>query len=301
MGLNKRCGNFMKILVIGDLHGQNPRLHFKKFDAIICTGDVCTSKYIWKHFKVSYEQFLKNPKEHQSWYELIGKTKAKKLIKDSLFAGRKVLKKLNALDVPVYIIPGNWDFFYDGEKDDWDYLNKNYYVDYLIKGLRNVHDCHKKNIIVKDGQSKYTVIGYGTVNGPELLKYRHYDNVPRNKYKKNALKYKRSLSQYSKIFLKTKNPKILLSHNVPFNTPLDIMNNKDSPMDGYHYGSNLARDIITRHKPILCIAGHMHEHYGTCRIGKTLVLNAGYGGEKNTLIELERGKIKDIKFHGKKK
>ena len=31
----------MRILVVGDLHGQIPKIYFKKFDAIICIGDIC--------------------------------------------------------------------------------------------------------------------------------------------------------------------------------------------------------------------------------------------------------------------
>jgi hypothetical protein len=94
---------------------------------------------------------------------------------------------------------------------------------------------------------------------------------------------------------------IFLSHNVPFNTKLDLIVNKASPMNGHHYGSNLARDMIIKYKPFLCIGGHMHEHYGICKIGRTIVLNAGYGMENNTLIELQNGKIRRILFHGKKK
>ncbi len=34
----------MKILVIGDLHGRKPKIHFKDFDCIIQIGDVCNDK-----------------------------------------------------------------------------------------------------------------------------------------------------------------------------------------------------------------------------------------------------------------
>jgi len=296
--------NLMKILVLGDLHGQIPKIHFKKFDAIICTGDVCASKYILKYFRISYKQFLLNPINYQSWYDITGKSKAKKLVKKSLLAGRRVLMSLNALNVPVYLIPGNWDFVNDGEEDEWKYLNKNYYKEYLIKELKNIHDCHEKSVMIKDGQSKYAVIGYGLVNGPELLKYRHYDNISKSKYKKNFNNYNKLMVKYNKLFRKAKsrqNPLLFLSHNVPFNTKLDRIVNKESVMNGFHYGSNLARDMILKHKPLLCISGHMHEHYGTCRLGRTTILNAGFGKNNNTLIELQDGKIKSIKLHGKKK
>jgi Icc-related predicted phosphoesterase len=289
----------MKILVVGDLHGQSLKTYFKDYDAIICTGDVCTRDDIWRYFKISYKQFLKNPSSMRPWYNITGKPKAKKLVTESLKAGRKTLMKLNSLNVPIYIIPGNWDF---ADKDDeWDYLNKNYYKEYLIRGLKNIRDCHNKNMIIKDGHFRYEIIGYGIVNGPEILKYRKYKNVSIARYKKNMIEYKRLFLNYDKKFKKTKNPKIFLAHTTPYNTRLDIIVNKDSPMNKKHYGSNLARDMIIKHRPILFVGGHMHEHYGTCKIGKTLVLNAGYGGNNSTLIELEKGKIKSIKFHGKKK
>jgi Icc-related predicted phosphoesterase len=287
----------MKILVIGDLHGQLPKMHFKEFDAVICVGDFCSSSRIWKIFKKSYKQFIENPADYTEWYDIVGKKKAKRLVKESLDDGRKVLKALNNLNVPVYAIPGNWDF--TDKDNDWKYLNKNYYKEYLIKGLKNIKDCDGK--LVRIGE--FSLIGYGRVNGPELLEYRDYKNVSKKKYKQNVLHYKKLISKYNKLFLKAKSkhtPIIFLPHTMPFNTRLDKIVNKDSPRDGYHYGSNLVRDMILKHKPLLCIGGHMHEHYGTCKLGKTIVLNAGFGGEKNTLIELKDGKIKSIKFHGKK-
>ena len=31
----------VKFLIIGDLHGNKPKIHFKDFDAIIAHGDFC--------------------------------------------------------------------------------------------------------------------------------------------------------------------------------------------------------------------------------------------------------------------
>lgn len=286
----------MKILVIGDLHGQMPKIHFKEFDVIIAPGDFCSDKDIRKYSLKSYKEFLSNPSKYRNWWDIVGRTKAKKIMTDSLSSGRKILKKLDTLGVPVYIIPGNWDFA--GKDKDWKFSNKNYYREYLTKNLKNVKSIHSKIAKFED----IILIGYGLANGPELLKYRDYEKIPKSRYKKNILKYKKLTKRYDKLFLRAKDkPVIFLSHNVPFNTKLDRIVNKDSPRNGYHYGSNLARKMILRHKPLLCIGGHMHEHYGTCKLGMTLVLNAGFGGEKNTLIELKDGKIKSIKFHGKKK
>ena len=47
----------MKILVIGDLHGRKPKIHFKDFDCVIQVGDVCDDSkfrpYIKKWFKLA--------------------------------------------------------------------------------------------------------------------------------------------------------------------------------------------------------------------------------------------------------
>lgn len=284
----------MKILVIGDLHGQMPKIHFKEFDAIICVGDFCSDKNIRRYSLISYKEFLSDPSNYRNWWDVAGKRLAKKYVYDSISKGRSILKMLDSFNVPIYSIPGNWDFA--SRDKDWRLIDKNLYKEHMIKGLKNVKDVHSKTLVM----GRYNIIGYGLVNGPELLKYRDYGNIPKKNYKRNIQRYKRLVDKYDKLFRKTRYPIIFLSHNVPFNTRLDKIVNKDSPRNGYHYGSNLARDMILKHGPILCIGGHMHEHYGTCRLGKTVVLNAGFGGEKNTLIELKDGKIKNIKFYGKK-
>jgi len=293
--INKIYRKMMKILIIGDLHGLTPKIHFKEFDAIIVPGDFCLDKEIRKYVMMSYKAFIANPVDYKEWWELTGKKKAKRFVDNSINRGRNILQKLNSFNVPVYVIPGNWDLAI--KEKGWKYVDKNLYREFIIKGLPNVKDVHSK-IIKIDG---YNIIGYGLVNGPELLKYRDYKNIPKDRYKKNVENYKKLSSKYNKLFRKAKLPVIFITHNVPYNTPLDIIVNKSNPMNGYHYGSNLARDMIEKHKPLICIGAHMHEHYGTCKIGKTVVLNAGYGGEKNTLLELENGKLRSINFHGKKK
>ena len=86
---------------------------------------------------------------------------------------------------------------------------------------------------------------------------------------------------------------------MPFDTPLDKITSKKSPKYGYHYGSVIARELIEKYQPLLCIGGHMHEHFGRQNIGKTVCINAGFGSKVNTLVDLdeENGKIRSIKFH----
>ncbi|TRZ55012.1 hypothetical protein D4Q76_01280, partial [archaeon] len=68
---------------------------------------------------------------------------------------------------------------------------------------------------------------------------------------------------------------------------------------GKHIGDKVLREKIEQYQPLLFIGGHMHEHQGQTKIGKTIVVNPGYGREgKAAVIELSDGKpkIEKIKF-----
>jgi len=80
---------------------------------------------------------------------------------------------------------------------------------------------------------------------------------------------------------------------------LDVVNLKGSKLHNKHFGSTVAREFCNRFQPLLCIGGHMHEHFGRCNIKKTIVINAGFGKDANVLINLDEktGKIKKIEFY----
>jgi len=79
-----------KLLIIGDLHGRKPKIHFKKsdFDAIVFIGDVCDDRKIGPLFK----KYFKKLKQAESPLDLsfeefiekeIGLKKYEKYEKDS--------------------------------------------------------------------------------------------------------------------------------------------------------------------------------------------------------------------------
>ncbi|MBW3019447.1 metallophosphoesterase [Candidatus Woesearchaeota archaeon] len=247
----------MKLLVIGDLHGRKPKLRYKS-DVVIAPGDFCSDairKYIF--------QAIRQTKKGRTldWKKIAG-TKVEKMLAKVYKDGRKVLAQLNRDGRPVYVVPGNWEQGREGH----------YWKD-LVKGLKNIKDCHLK----RRPLGEYDIIGYGYASGPE--------------YKSE---YKKKMSTLSKLFKSAKKPVIFLTHNMPQGI-MDKVRKKDSPAYGKHYGSIVVRDIIKKYKPILCIGGHMHEYYGKKVIGKTVVINAGFGADKNTEVTLN-GKIK-TKFH----
>ncbi|MCH8945541.1 MAG: metallophosphoesterase [Nanoarchaeota archaeon] len=285
----------MKILVVGDLHGQKPKIHFKDFDAIIAPGDFCSDaprEYIFRALR----EHLENPDSEVKWYDYIGRRKATEMLKTSIRDGRRILEFLDSFGVPVYAVPGNWEPMGSRKRSELAFARVNRWKD-MLNGLENVVDVHyKRRTINRD----FDVVGYGVVSGPEYPQYKEdLKRYDKRELKSLKTKFNRTKKRLSKLFVKAKRPVIFMPHNVPFNTSLDKITNKESPKYGYHYGSVLAREMIERYQPLLCIGGHMHEHFGRDKIGKTVCINAGFGKKVNTLIDLDenKGKIRSIKFH----
>src|SRR3989344_7769013 len=283
----------MKFLIIGDLRGNVPEIYFEDFDAIIAPGDFCSDaprKYMFQALKLN----LENPKSKIQWYDLAGKKNAKEMIKKSVQDGRKILEKLNGIGVPVYVVPGNWDYA-ESNKTGWKEANKVYWKS-LKKGLKNIIDVHQKIINIGD----YQIIGHGITSGPE------YPQQELKNYTKSELKIKKIeyLKMYKKIdllFSKAKKLVIFMPHNVPYNTPLVKIVNPASPRNGQHFGSLIARQMIDRYHPLVCIGGHMHEHFRSYKMGKTTAINAGFGSYVNVLLEIYGNKIRRLEFHKGKK
>lgn len=284
-----------KFLIIGDLHGNKPKIHEKDFDAIIAPGDFCSDnlrKYMFKALKLK----LANKEEDISWYDIIGKSKAKKEIIKSLKDGRNILEFLNSFNKPVFALPGNWDWT---GNEDWTYLDKNYWKSYLIKDLKNIRNCHKNIFKFQD----ITILGHGITSGPEYPVKERIKDEPRKDIQKAKSEYNKDyFKPLNKLFLKAKKQKqsiIFLTHNVPYNTKLDKILDKKSPRVGQHFGSYLARDLILKHKPLISIGGHMHEHFGKDKLGKTTIVNSGFGSYVNTILEIKHNKITKLKFINK--
>jgi uncharacterized protein len=64
-------------------------------------------------------------------------------------------------------------------------------------------------------------------------------------------------------------PLILVSHQPPFGTKADALNN------GVHVGSKSVRNFIESWQPLVCFCGHIHEGQGIDSIGDTKVINPG--------------------------
>ncbi len=304
----------MKILVIGDLHGRKPRIHFKDFDCIIQVGDVCSDKELGKYWRLWFRLLKDLGDDAPSAEELIlsdvGKKGYERLKKESLLEGRKILEYLNSFGKPVFIVPGNWDeSFGDSKVKNPDKDGYSYYKAWfnrflgektnssLIKGLKNVYDCQYNLFKMLN----INILGYGLSNSPEKINDKPKKKLSKEEIKKLDKIYFKIMDRLSNLYKRRnkKLPVIFISHNVPYNTKLDVIKDKKSYAYNKHLGSYVARKFCEKYQPLFCVGGHIHEHFGKTKIGKTIVINAGFGKDANVLIDLdeEKGRIRKIEFY----
>lgn len=284
----------MRFVVIGDLHGQMPNVYYGNLDLLLSVGDFCAniSNLREMMFKEISEK-MKNPKITTHWYDMMGRSNARKALQQLFSEGRKALEKLNSFGLPAYVVPGNWD--QTPEDSQWAYLKSDHFRG-LTKGLKNIINVHEKRVDI----GEYQLIGYGVSSGPEIP--RHKEDlavISKKALAKRKQYYKTEYAKLSRLFDGATKPVLFLTHNVPFGTSIDQINNKDSPRNGYHYGSLIVRDLVEKYKPVLAIGGHMHEHFASAHLGKTTCINAGFGGMRNVLVELYGEKVLNTEFYEK--
>jgi len=303
----------VRFLVVGDLHGRKPTIKSKKFDAIICPGDVCDDRGVkpinklWvKHIKKARENDEEELDNDEFMIRKLGKKKYNQIHNQSLKRGREILRYLNSFGKPVLFTPGNWDQSYGNTriksyKDRYQYLKMFY--DFwlgkrtnpkLIKGLKNIYDCqyrlHKFD--------EFNILGYGLSSAPEEPSFKFKFKISIDEQKKLRKSYKKILNNLRVAYgaRNKKVPTIFVTHNIPHKTKLDVVLDKESYAYKKHLGSSVGRWFCEKYQPLICIGGHIHEHFGKTKIGKTTVANVGYGRNVNTYFEIEKGKLKNLKF-----
>jgi predicted phosphodiesterase len=237
----------------------------------------------------------------------------------SLKKGAEIMRYLDSFGKPIFMVGGNWDLSYgksrigDMDKSYYNYL-KWFYDSWagdeinpkLIKGLKNVRNCMLHN--VEFGGINF--VGYGLSSAPESL------NIRKGRLKKRVKGEKLSKVEVGRLkrahdritdklvaAYKSRNSKLatfFISHNVPNGTKLDIVKDKKSYAYGKHLGSTIARKFCMRFKPVICVGGHIHDHRGRDKIGKTIVVNPGYGKKTQVLVDfdVEKKKVKKVQVLG---
>ena len=293
----------MKILAIGDFHGEFPKKFNKiidneNIDLVVSLGDYPPFHYRKLWFKYCYG------KDVELW-EIIGKKKYKKLVMEDLKRAEEALKKLNKLPVPVFTVLGNIDW--PSAEDIGDYPQKY---------IKNQPNWEKKNLFAQRLKKYKNIHRFDY----KALKFQDYvfigmrgHSVPGRVKSKAYRRYRAKLDKLFKRFRKENKQRrvVFVSHIVPYKTKLDKIGIKPlrTALKGYyrskirkkkfkrHYGSKMARRIIEKYQPILHLGGHIHESWGKDKIKKTTLINPGAAHEgKAAIVELDEGKVKNVKF-----
>lgn len=269
----------MKILSLGDYHGKFSDKLFnkaKKADLVLSLGDYFPGYHPENFIMEDAEDILNL---------ILGKIDEKFLEKE-IKSVQEVFKKLNSLKCPVITTYGNYDK--SGKEDTSDVISSEKDVfSKILKDYPNIRRADYKSVKIND----LVIIGcYGSSfpGFPESKKYQE----SKKKLIELFQKYSKENSQGKLIFI---------SHNVPYGTPLGIIRdpNADPQVLGKNYGSKLVREIIEKFQPVIHLAGHMHENQGSCKIGRTLCIDAGPAVEgKGVIIDYDEkiGKVKSVEF-----
>jgi Icc-related predicted phosphoesterase len=246
----------MRLLFLSDFHGHLPDVSRWKPDLVVAGGDYCEVDEIRQLKFAAMERGL----HATHWTVLIGERHAHDLIDRALAEGSAVVAALADCGAPVLAIPGNSD-------------RVGLYAPELAEKHLPRPDHPQVEGRVTDIETRIVVrgelafAGLGGWSGPT-----------------NPQRLDREVATLASESRPAGMPLVLVSHNVPFGSTLDGVNNPDLPdfAQGKMVGSHRCRAVMTALSPSLCLAGHLHENYGrTERIGETLcVCGAGaYRGD----------------------
>ena len=279
----------MKILCISDLHGKFPnRLYSfakeKKPDLILAAGDITESDTLRK---LQFENWDILHKQKKTIEDLIGKKRYKMILKSSAESARDMLAKLNRLDAPVILIEGNAEHCAESLAP---YNLQKLGIENIALQFENILLLDKSFIEVDD----IAIITHGGYRGIKSKA---------KKDSKTSLKYAAHKKQYIKelecLFKNMKDRKrsIFLTHDIPFNMKMDLVDMKSSPMHGRHVGDDIYRLFIEKYQPAINICGHMHENQGQEMLKNTIVANCGYAHDGECCVLKMKDKKTTVKFY----
>ncbi len=250
----------MKILCIGDAHGKTfPGLKKiikkEKIDCVLCTGDIPNTDYL-RHYIFKYWDVP------LSLSEILGEKKFNQIMLKTLKSKNRVIKELDSMNTPVFLVGGNSDFFKIDLKEP---SLKKYAIEEYVKKTNNIkllkHDKKTMNNTEIVG-----ITGYGL--NKKSVKHKKNKAGKKDRFYENLKKAEKLINKNS----------IVLGHDAPY-MHFDLVKNSESPMHGYHVGEKAILKMIKNKKPAFYIFGHMHEYFAKKKIGKTILLACGVGNK----------------------
>lgn len=282
----------MKILAIGDLHGELSEKLLKKlkkenFDLVMGVGDYAGVEEFRPYFK-KFFKLLKEKGEYLSAEEYFGK-RYQKLLERDYRSGKEVLKKLSGLGKQIIIVFGNSDWY------EYPFDKK------FKKDKRRRYEKHAKKLGVSE--ITYGSIRYG---GLKIVGFGGYMETAGNisgesdkkRLKKRLLRMSRAKKKLFSLLKKQGKTDILLLHYTPKGA-FDIIKDRKNPFNGKNAGVTILREAIRKYKPKLVLCGHMHEYQGMKKLFGIPVINPGEAKRgRYALINFDEksGKVKGVKF-----
>jgi len=264
----------MKILCVGDPHGNKKVLNIKVKDAdlVLIVGDLGDSEVVRKYY-LKYVVGLKK----RNWKDFISRKELKDLYVQMIDSSVKVLKHFSKK--PVFFVFGNlMEVRTENiKKADKKHGIKLQTFESKISKLKDI-----KNI-------GYKVINFKGLKIAGLPFFRDMDWIKRFKSRnKDLISYAKKEEPVAKKFLKNLDKvDILLTHVPPYGV-LDKVSFEKAPehWKGKHGGSKDLLKYIKKKQPRLVLCGHIHEGKGEAMVGKTRVINLGALGD-HRMVEIK--------------
>lgn len=276
----------LKLFAIGCIHGNLKKkildfVESEKPDAVLIAGDLSGGIFADKLRKYERDLVEKFGSVADWWplkVQIDSEKVFRKWARESAQNTERVFRELRKIKVPVFYIHGNWDSVSTGFVPMAE--SAEFFVDQAQGG--NLHFVHNKLVDVKG----FEVIGFGGYRGTSMKEYL-YDDLPGLKPNMRYIAAVRNdiKNQMEKLFSRAKNKKkiILLTHDPPYKI-LDYLATAKK-----NYGEKITLDMIKKHKPLLCVCAHFHEHQGVAEIGGTKIVNTGFGSDGQcALIEIDK-------------
>jgi len=261
----------MRLLHLSDFHGHMPDISAWPADLLLAGGDYCEVDDIRK---LKFEA-LSRGWPVPDWPKLVGPERADALVERALAEGSAVVSALGRCGVPVLAIPGNSDritLYRDDLARRFEPRPDHPAVPGRVTDLETRIELH-------GGVAFAGLGGWSGPNNPQRLE---------NDIADLRAQWERLCADRARLG-HSPPPLVLLSHNVPYGSSLDGVNNPAVPAfaQGKLVGSHRAKAVIEALSPVLCLCGHLHENYGrTELIGRTLCV-CGAGAYRGDAVQLD--------------
>ena len=291
----------MKLLVVGDFQGifsEKMKKEIKKeeFDAVVAVGDYAGISDFRKYVIYRFNQ-MKKKLPAKSAEDFFGRKNLRRLIKKDDDAAKNVLRELNKLGKPVFLVFGNGDDrWYEYPFDGNTKMSLPKAHARFLRELKNFNVMTYEKMKL-DGIHFFGAGGYMDIDayldGKHFSSKKDGDETLKNRVRRRERTRKKLFGMLSC----TSGKKILVLHYPPRGVFDIIRDKKDNPMNGQSAGIGFFSEAIKKYKPLAVFCGHMHEYRGVKKLHSVPVINPGDAEKgKYAIVEIDEGRVKNVRF-----